>query len=130
MSSVSTRWRAANIVALLVFAFSAVVQFNDPDPLVWMAIYAAAAAACGLELAGKGRWWLATAVAAVALAWSAALVPGVVGRVPFLEMFSAWEMKDRGIEESREMYGLLIAAAWMAVLALVQRRRRAQVTSR
>jgi hypothetical protein len=31
-------------------------------------------------------------------------------------------MRTVGIEESREMYGLLIIAAWMAVLALHARR--------
>jgi hypothetical protein len=47
--------------------------------------------------------------------------PRVVGHVPFREMFGAFEMRTVGIEESREMYGLLIIAAWMAVLALAPR---------
>jgi hypothetical protein len=54
----------------------------------------------------------------VTLAWAVTLAPHVVGRVPFGEMFGAFEMKNVGIEESREMYGLVIIAAWMAVLAL------------
>jgi hypothetical protein len=37
-------------------------------------------------------------------------------------MFGAFEMRTVGIEESREMYGLLIIAAWMAVLAVRARR--------
>ncbi|MDQ3996935.1 MAG: hypothetical protein M3303_07940 [Gemmatimonadota bacterium] len=55
---------------------------------------------------------------AVALAWALTLAPRVVGGVPFREMFGALEMRTVGLEESREMYGLLIIAAWMAVLAL------------
>jgi hypothetical protein len=38
-------------------------------------------------------------------------------------MFNEFEMRDLGIEESREMYGLLMIAAWMTVLALTARRR-------
>ena len=56
------------------------------------------------------------------VAWAATLAPRVVGRVPFSDMFGAFEMKDVGIEESREMYGLLIIAAWMALIALRARR--------
>jgi hypothetical protein len=115
-------WTAANVVMLLLFVFSVVVQVNDPDPALWMFVYALAAAACALELARRTRWWLPAVTAALALAWSLTLAPGVVGRVPFLEMFSAWEMRDQGIEESREMYGLLIVAAWMVVLAVRARR--------
>jgi hypothetical protein len=37
-------------------------------------------------------------------------------------MFGAWEMKDTGVEESREMYGLLIVAGWMVVLTIANRR--------
>ncbi len=111
-------WKSANAVMLLVYALSALVQLNDPDPLTWIAIYLAAAVACGLEVAGRQRWWFPAALAAIACAWALTLAPGVVGRVPFLDMFSAWEMKDAGVEESREMYGLLIVGVWMAVLAI------------
>ena len=37
-------WTLANGIMLLMFLFSTVVQLNDPDPLTWMAVYAAAAA--------------------------------------------------------------------------------------
>jgi hypothetical protein len=33
-------------------------------------------------------------------------------------MFGAFEMQNVGIEESAEMFGLLIIAAWMAVPAV------------
>jgi hypothetical protein len=38
-------------------------------------------------------------------------------------MFGAFEMESAAIEESREMYGLLLVAGWMAVLTLRARRR-------
>lgn len=110
------RWRLADSLFLLMFLFSVVVQFNDPDPLAWAAIYGLAALACALSLLGRLRPWLPGLIAAVAVLWGINIAPRVVGRVPFLEMFGAFEMKDLGVEESREMYGLLLIAAWMIVL--------------
>jgi hypothetical protein len=103
---------------LLLFTLGAAVQVNDPDPVPWIAVYALAAAAYLLSLLRRQQWALPALLCAVALGWAATLAPRVVGRVPFGEMFGAFEMRSVGIEESREMYGLLIIAAWMAVLAL------------
>jgi hypothetical protein len=103
---------------LLLFTFAAAVQFNDPDPARWIVVYALAAVGCLLSLLGRLHWTLPAVLGAVAVLWASTLAPGVVGRVPFGEMFGAFEMENLGIEESREMYGLLIIAAWMAVLAL------------
>ncbi len=118
MSPDSRAWRAADAVMLLLFTLGAVVQLNDPDPIRWIAIYALAAGACLLSLLRRTHWALPALLCAAALAWAATLAPHVVGRVPFGEMFGAFEMKNVGVEESREMYGLLIIAAWMGVLAL------------
>ena len=49
-------WKVADVLFLLMFAFSVVVQVNDPDPLAWMVIYGAAALACLLSLLGKLPW--------------------------------------------------------------------------
>jgi hypothetical protein len=105
-----------NCVMTACFLFSAVVQYNDPDPALWMAVYGAAAAACVLHLAGRRDWPLFAAVGLTAFAWAATLAPRVVGKVAFGELFEAFEMKDTRVEEAREMGGLLIIAAWMAVL--------------
>ena len=109
--------RIANAVMLAAFALSVVVQINDPDPLVWIAIYGCAAVACLLALLGRGHWSYPAILAAVASVWAARIAPRVVGAVPVSDMFGAFEMESVAIEESREMYGLLIVAVWMAVLA-------------
>ena len=115
-SRVAAAWKVADALFLLMFVFSVVVQVNDPDPLAWMAMYGAAAIACLLSLLGRVPWWFAVLVGLVALGWAATLAPRVLGNVPFLSMFAEFEMKDIGVEESREMYGLLIIAGWMAVI--------------
>ena len=113
----SVAWKIADAVFLLMFAFSVVVQANDPDPLPWMLIYGAAAVACLLSIAGRLPWLLPVITGIIALAWAASIAPRVVGQVPFLDMFAEFEMKDIGVEESREMYGLLLIGGWMAVVA-------------
>ena len=110
-------WKVADVVFLLLFMFSVVVQYNDPDLYVWMAIYGAAAVACFLSLRNRLPRWLPMVVALAAILWATTILPRVLGKVPFLDMFAAWEMKDTGIEESREMYGLFLVAGWMLILA-------------
>ena len=109
-------WRVADALFLLMFVFSVVVQVNDPDPLPWMAIYGAAAVACLLSLLGRLPWRFAVLTGLIALTWAATIAPRVIGQVPFLDMFAEFEMKDIGVEESREMYGLLLIGGWMSVL--------------
>ncbi|HVG44687.1 MAG TPA: transmembrane 220 family protein [Longimicrobium sp.] len=116
--------RAANGAMAALFAFAAAVQYNDPDPLRWMALYLAAAAACVLAFLRRLPRWAPLVVGLAALAWAATLAPHVLGRVGWGEMVEAWEMKDVRVEEGRETYGLLIVAAWMAVLAVAHRRLR------
>ena len=116
--SPSPAWRVADVVMLVIFLLSAAVQVNDPDPVLWIGLYALAAGATLLSVLGRSRWWIPALITCLTIAWAATIAPRVLGRVPFGEMFGAWEMRDIGIEESRELYGLLIVAAWMLVLTV------------
>ena len=122
--------RLACLVFAGLFVLSAAVQYNDPDPVRWMLLYGAAAVVSLLVALGRATWTMAAAVALVALIWAATLAPAVLGTVGMGELVQAWEMKDTRIEEGREMYGLLIVAAWMGVLAVIERRRRTRWRSR
>jgi hypothetical protein len=121
----SRLWVAANGLMAIAFLFSILVQLNDPDPLRWIVIYALALVACGIELFGRGHWAFPAAVGVVAGVWAVSLTPRVLGQVPFFAMFGDWEMRDVGIELSREMYGLFAILIWMAVLVIAVTRRRA-----
>jgi hypothetical protein len=63
--------------------------------------------------------------AAAALVWASTIAPGVAGNVAAAEMFEEFEMKSPLIEQAREMFGLLIIAAWMLVLLFVRPRKAA-----
>ena len=117
-------WTIANVVMLVAFVFSVIVQFNDPDPLLWAAIYAAAALACALEMRRRVHPLLPGTIAAICLVWAATIAPRVLGKVRFGAMFAEFEMANTGIEESREMYGLAFIAIWMIAVAIAAWRRR------
>jgi hypothetical protein len=94
------------------FALSAIVQYNDPDPLGWMAIYAAAAAA---GIAWR-RWPFALAVGLVAAAWAAALAPQALPGLRPGDLVKTMHAGTPSIELGRELLGLVLVAGWMAVL--------------
>ena len=127
-------WTIANAVMLLAFVFSVIVQFNDPDPFTWVLIYGAAAVVCAFELRRLVHPLVPTGIAVAAVVWALTIAPRVVGKVRFSAMFAEFEMANIGVEESREMYGLVIVALWMSAVAVAAWRRRwasrARVTPR
>ena len=102
----------------LLFLGGAMVQYNDPDPLRWMAIYLAGSAACFLAAMGRLHWAFAAVTAAGAFIWAVTLAPRVFPKVRVPELFQGWEMANTRIEEGREMYGLLLIFIVMTFLAI------------
>lgn len=101
-----------------VFLFCVVVQYNDPDPVRWMAIYGAAAVACLLAVLRRTSAVLPAGVGLVALVWAGIWAPGALGQLAPPELFESWGMQTLAVEEGREMLGLLLVAIWMGVLAV------------
>jgi hypothetical protein len=117
-------FRALNAGMALLFLFAAVVQYNDPDPLRWVAIYGAACLASIMAAARRPLHPAVVAgIAAVALVWSLAIMFQGQGGAAYRHMFDAWEMTAADVEEARESVGLLIVAAWMTALAVRRPRR-------
>ena len=113
-------FRGLCLVAAILFVFSAALQYNDPDPVQWMAIYLAAAAVSAAVALRSRRppWFVPTVVGVAALVWALTIAPHALGRIPLSRMFQAWEMKNTVVEENRETIGLLIVVFWMAVIVL------------
>lgn len=107
--------RIASAVFCVIFLLSAAVQWNDPDPLVWIAGYLVAA---GLSLSAFfGRISVpANAVAAVGFALWCLSLAGTIPGAPS-EAFTSFEMQAASHEEPREAVGLLICALWTGYLA-------------
>jgi Transmembrane family 220, helix len=112
-------YRVANWVMAALFLFAVAVQYNDPDPIRWMLIYAAACAICVVAATrGAAPRWAVIVILALALGWAIDIMTGVRTLNVYAHMFDAWEMKSAPIEEAREASGLVVVAAWMLVLTL------------
>jgi hypothetical protein len=118
--------RAVHVVGVVLFALSVYVQGNDPDPLRWMALYAAALVVCAAAVAGVRVVAFAAVVAVVAGVWGAFQLPSLIAFLQSDHQAMAFNMKpgDALEEEARECGGLFIACAWCAVVAITQRRAR------
>ena len=110
--------RGGSILFGVLFLAGAAVQYNDPDPLRWVAVYLAAAIVCGLRWIGHRRaWMIATIEAIVCLVWTLVLLPSIVGQVSLADLFQEMEPNGGPIESGRELGGLLIIGAWMTAVA-------------
>lgn len=64
-----------NLFLTALFLISAVLQFNDPDPWFWLAIYLAVAVICGFAAFGKYNRWAILLVMAVCIYELSTLLP-------------------------------------------------------
>ncbi len=110
------------IAGLSTAAFSvfALLQLNDPDPVRWFAIYAAAAVATALEAAQRGSRLVDGAVAGVATVWAIGLVVSdQLGGEP-MHWGPSWGPLAR--EGMREFLGLSLVATGLWAFAALQPR--------
>jgi hypothetical protein len=106
-----------------LFAISALLQYNDPDPVRWAVLYASAAAAAGLAAAGRPREWLTSIVAGACASWMTFLWDGMLAfarRGDWSLLAATMQAGEPMIEESREFLGLAIVLGW-CLLALATR---------
>jgi len=108
--------RIACFVVSGVFLLGAVVQWNDPDPALWVLGYLVGAA---LSLhAGLGhRAFLPNAIAAFVFSvWGATLITTLVNAP--VDAFTSFRMESDSHEEPREAVGLVLLSVWCAFLSL------------
>jgi hypothetical protein len=89
----------------LLFVAAAAVQFNDPDPVRWIALYSGAALVSVASALSRPPPALHVAIGALAAVWAATLLPEI-----------AREVALTGNEVEREFAGLLLVAIAMALL--------------
>ena len=111
----------ANWIMAAVFFVSAMLQYNDPDPAKWIAIYAAAGLVCVLDGRIRAAWLLPALVCAVALVWVATLAPEALPGLRLGDLFKKMKTDTPSIELARETLGLAIIASWMLVLVVRNR---------
>lgn len=106
--------RITNFLLSGMFFLFAFVQLNDPDPILWVAIYSYAAILC--LLAGFEKYYKVLLVAGilVSFVWAMTLVSSIL--ISFKNygagsLFSFSMIKDNEVEEARESLGLLIVCS-------------------
>jgi hypothetical protein len=114
---------AANILFVVLFVISAGLQYNDPDPIRWAALYTGAAVATVAALHTRRGWIAALAIVAIAAVWGATLWYSVAGHVQFSDFWRKMSEKGGKVEEMREAGGLTIVAVWLTVSGLAGLRR-------
>lgn len=105
------------IIFGVLFLLFAALQYNDPDPQVWIPIYGFAAIACFMTYFGVGQWWFFAIMAGVYIGAAVYQWPPKFEGFLFREM----GMRSMNIELAREAGGLVICAVVMVWLAIVMR---------
>jgi hypothetical protein len=99
------------------------LQYNDPDPARWIAIYGAGALISAALPARRAAALPAALVGVFALAWAAYLVHRTWGAIDLADLTGKMSEKGGAVEEGREAGGLAIGGAWLLAGAALRRRR-------
>jgi len=110
-----------NLIFCLLFIFSAALQYNDPDPYVWMPIYLYGAVLCWLAFRNKfypGAYLIGIAGYA---AYAVYLFFAKDGVLEWIKQHNAENIAETmkatkpWIEETREFFGLVILIVVLAI---------------
>ena len=106
-----------NIFFALLFLLFVGVQYNDPDPLLWMVIYGIVAAFFILAVLGIRPKKIMLATIVIGALYSLIYISGVydwftIGQPG--EIVASMKVDKMYVEESREFFGL-----WIALGALI-----------
>lgn len=113
--------RYVNYLMIVLFALSAVVQYNDPNSVRWILIYGAACIISVLFARNKLNWVLGALVSGICIVWAIIKIPYLTAS-GFQHMMDEVRMTSIGITAAREFLGLLIIATWTTILAFVSYR--------
>ncbi len=120
MSSANNLFIVFNGLFSVAFLLSALVQWNDPDPLLWIVYYLSALICCVCAFR-RLPIYLSLLMVAFGSLWAMKLVLNlVVEDVAMHEVFTSLAMNSNAVEEAREIGGLLMVVAWLSYLLIRQ----------
>jgi hypothetical protein len=125
-----------NIVFAILFVVCAALQYNDPDPILWMPIYLYAAVLC--FLAFRGRFYPVAYIVGIVLYGLYALYlfftdDGVidwVSRHNAESLTQSMKASTPWIEDTREFFGLCILIFVMLMNWMYARRKSVNLKSK
>ena len=116
-----------NLLLCAIMGLCAALQYNDPDPLPWIAFYGCAALA-GLSYTARMGPFFCIGMAAIGAGWASHLAQAHPRLLDWSHLAHSMQAQSPGIELGREIGGLSLASAWLAAIGIGQwmRRREAQ----
>jgi Transmembrane family 220, helix len=99
----------------LLLLLCAGLQFNDPAPVRWIAVYAGAAAISVILPLRLRLHPLAVVVGMAAAIWCGYLAAPVVGLVSFSDLFTTMSEKSGLVERAHDAVGTALVSLWPAV---------------
>lgn len=106
-----------------LLAVAAGLQYNDPDPARWIAIYGAGAVISVALPSTRTAVLPGIVVGLAALGWAAYLAAEVWGAIELSDLTSKMSEKGGAVEEGREAGGLAIEAVWLLAASVFCSRR-------
>jgi hypothetical protein len=122
--------KAFNIIFAILFVLCAVLQYNDPDPYVWMPIYLYAAVLCWLAFRGKyypKAYLLGMVVYAIYATYLVFTPDGVIDWITkhnAEDIAGSMKATKPWIEDAREFLGLMILIIVLLINFIYARKRR------
>ncbi len=122
--------KVLNIFLTVIFLICAALQYNDPDPYIWIPIYLYATVCCWLAFRGRFYPKAYLIGTAVYLIYAAYLFFDKNGVISWAEEHNAESLVTTmkatkpWIEETREFGGLLIASAGLLINYFYSRRKK------
>jgi hypothetical protein len=100
--------KITNIVLGVLFLLFAIVQYNDPDPWLWMLLYGFVAGILLFAAFGKREKWLAIAGFVVCTIWLLTLLPDFINwiQMGMPTITASMKTEEPHIEYTREFLGL------------------------
>jgi len=122
--------KAFNIIFCILFLISAGLQYNDADPYLWIPLYGYGAWACYMAARGRYLIWAYVSGIVVYLALVVYYLIFKHGALEWFQYHAAGDLVQSmkadkpWIEETREVMGLMILVAVLAVDWIVAAKRR------
>jgi hypothetical protein len=122
--------KAFNIIFAILFVLCAALQYNDPDPYVWMPIYLYAAVLCWLAFRGKyypNAYLLGMVVYAIYATYLVFTPDGVIDWVTkhnAEDIAGSMKATKPWIEDAREFLGLMILIVVLLIDFIYAKRRK------
>ena len=124
MKHLGTSRTVVNIFLALVFILFAIVQLNDPDPVIWFSIYLLTAVLCAVSIFRKLPLALLYGLGLVLLFYAAMHLEFAVEWILSEnrgELFGEMQEDKYYLEGTREFFGLLVAIG--ALLFLIKQQK-------